>query len=105
MLKVVELHGHLSVPQLETKLGGLTESELEGSCVLVDCLSMTGYDRDARAWFTEWNRQRRELMSGVAVVTDRPAWRMVISAMSLASRQHIRAFDSSRSAARWIDRL
>lgn len=73
--------------------------------LLINCLPMTGYDLDARHTFVEWNRAHQPRILGVAIVTNRPAWHMVIAVMALASGQQMRAFSSLEEAQRWLTSL
>ena len=74
----------------------------DGGCALVvDAREMTGYDVDARARFVEWNSQHRARIRRVAIITDKLAWRAVISAMSLATRQPMKAFSLAEDAEKW----
>ncbi len=95
----IRLTGHLTEEQLDRSLPSIT-----GTCALVvDAREMTGYDVEARRRFVEWNRQHRQHIRRVAVVTTRILWRAVISAMSLASRQTMEAFQSLETAERWAN--
>jgi hypothetical protein len=98
----VELVGHLTSAQLNTTLGSVKLSD-DTDALLVDCLTMTGYDNEARETFVAWNREHKERLQHVAVVTERPLWRMVISAMSLASGQQLRGFATRDEAVAWLN--
>ncbi len=71
--------------------------------VLVECRAMVGYDLDARGAFVEWNARMRARIAHLAVLTDRPMWRLVVSGMALASRQNMRAFANRPDALAWFD--
>ena len=62
---------------------------------------MTDYEREAREAFVEWTRDRPEIRR-IAIVIRKPVWRMVISAMSIASSRTMRAFDDVASARAWL---
>ncbi len=70
--------------------------------LLVDCSGMTGYERAAREAFVHENRELKRYISGVAVVTPNPVYRMVVGAMSLASTQRMRAFAEADEARAWL---
>lgn len=63
---------------------------------------MTDYEREARDAFVEWGRSRTR-MKRVAIVVKKPVWRMVISAMSIASSRDMRAFDTIEAATKWLE--
>ena len=42
-------------------------------------------------------------MKRIAIVVHKPVWRMVISAMGIASRRDMRAFDTMDGAKKWLD--
>lgn len=105
----VELKGHLSVVALTQGLSALDarlrneRSPPDVVVLVVDCSTMTGYDRDARAYFMEWHARHRTQIAKVAVVTQRPLWHGVVLAMGLASRVNMRAFDRREQALAWLD--
>ncbi|NOY91371.1 MAG: STAS/SEC14 domain-containing protein [Deltaproteobacteria bacterium] len=83
---------------------GRAESELRaGTSMIVDCASMDDYDADARALFVDWHREHRKQFGSVAVITDKRLWHMLVSAMSLASGQRMRAFNDLAQARNWLD--
>ncbi len=93
----MKLQGHLSREALDAALPSVS-----GPCaLLVDARAMTGYDLAARTRFVEWNTEHRERIRRVAIVTDKIVWRTVISAMSLASRQPMKAFADAEEAKSW----
>lgn len=98
-IATVQLRGHLTALALESALSAVDSS---ATAVLVDALEMTDYDAEARTAFVAWNRRTRDRIQRVAVVTDKPIWRMVISAMGVASRQKMRAFASKSEAREWL---
>jgi len=69
--------------------------------ILIDATEMTDYEREARDAFVEWSRSRPN-MKRIAIVVNKPMWRMVISAMGIASRRDMRAFDTPESAMKWL---
>ena len=95
----VQLRGHLTALALESALSAVDAS---AQALLVDALEMTDYDAEARSAFVAWNERVRDRIQRVAIVTDKPIWRMVISAMGVASRQKMRAFGSTREAREWL---
>jgi hypothetical protein len=104
----MELQGHLTDTVLEAALVSVTGRLVGGTTsfrLLVDCLRMTGYDSAARALFVEWNKKHRRRIERVAVLTEKVIWHMVISAMSLASRQDMRPFTDRAAALGWLQRI
>lgn len=102
---VVTLRGHLTVSALERELAPIERQLGDGPHpVIVDASAMSGYEEDARSRFVDWSRRHRDRIAGIAIVTDRLMWRMVISAMSVASTQEMRAFDSLDAARAWTER-
>jgi len=99
---VIVLEGHLTEESLETELGkadaALKTHVGDKLWLIVDALPMTGYDAQARALFVTWNRDRRPRLHGVAIITKRTLWRVVVAAMSLATGQHMRTFDTVEAA-------
>ena len=92
--------GHLERAWLKDTLEGLEVRT--GMGLLVDCSQMTSYEREARTFFVDWHRKNREVIAAVAIVTDNMLYRMIISAMSMASGQTMRAFDDVSSAQHWL---
>jgi hypothetical protein len=66
---------------------------------------MTGYDAAARSLFVSWNKLNRERFVGIAILTRNRLWHMVISSMSLASSQRMKAFGSAEEATVWLSQL
>ena len=99
---VVTLRGHLTTAALQGELARV-DSLLGGtsSGLLVDASQMTGYDDAARALFVAWNTERRQQIPRVAIVTERTLWRVVIAAMSLASKQEMSVFADRGAAEAW----
>lgn len=99
---VVRLQGHLTEAELRSALATATAGAVAPFPVLVDCIEMTSYELAARHAFVEWNRANKERVTSVAVVTDRSMWKIVVSAMVIASGQSMRAFDSHDRASAWL---
>ena len=97
------LLGRLTRSKLEEALSKIPD-DLEGFGLLVDCTNMQSYDADARSTFVEWNRKNATRIAKVAVVTNRSLWHMVVSAMSFASSQDMRAFGEPSEAYDWMKR-
>jgi hypothetical protein len=100
-ITTVDLAGHLTAESVDATLGSVDVPDCD-CALLIDCMHMTGYDNEARERFVVWNREHKERLRRVAVVTDKPLWRMVISAMSLASGQQMRGFASRGEAEQWL---
>ena len=101
----VEFVGHLTVAALGDAVAPLeVRLSLPGVRfgLLVDCRRMTGYDGEARAGFIRWNRAQRARVDRVAVVTANLLWHMVVSAISLASEQKMKAFTDTGPARAWL---
>jgi hypothetical protein len=98
-IATVQLRGHLTVLALEAALAAVDTS---ATALLVDALGLTDYDAGARTAFVAWNERVRDRVERVAIVTDKPLWRMVISAMGVASRQKMKAFDTEATARAWL---
>jgi len=73
--------------------------------LLVDCSAMTDYEGEARRLFTEWNANNKHRVQGVAVVTDKLLWHMVVSTIALASSQTMKAFSEIDEAHAWLASL
>jgi len=98
---VMVLQGHLTRSSLLTVFadaGPQIDRAACERCLIVDCLTMTGYDPDARSEFVRWVRERKPLLRCVAIVTDKVLWRMVVGAMGLASQVPTQAFDTRDQA-------
>ncbi len=106
MTPIVQAHltGHLTQASL---LRALNSAVLDDArlCLIINCLPMTGYDLDARHTFVEWNKAHRPRISGVAVVTTKSAWQMVVAVMAMASGQQMRAFVTLDEATAWLASL
>lgn len=101
----LRLIGHLTLEQLDARLAPLSLrfAKVSGRVpVVVDCSQMTGYDTAARRRFVDWNRQHKTTVSRLGIVIRNPLWKMVISAMSLASGEVMRSFASITEARAWV---
>jgi hypothetical protein len=98
------LEGHLTQASLLRCLNAAVFDQAR-SCLLINCLPMTGYDLDARHTFVEWNKVHRARVAGVAIVTTKPAWQMVVAVMAMASGQQMRAFTTLDDALAWLTLL
>lgn len=96
------LQGHLDVANLDRALAELEGRITPGTRLIVDCTEMTDYDGDARAHFVTWHREHREHIAAVAILTHKPLWHMIVSAMALASGQRMKAFDDRGAAHAWL---
>lgn len=106
-VKLVEipLEGHLTEPALAATLSAAAQ-QIEPPCAMVvDCLAMDDYDPDARRAFVEWHKAHKARVSAVAILTSKASWRLVISAMALASGQRMKPFADRASAEAWIRSL
>ncbi len=98
-IATVSLQGHLTKPMLETALSAV---EASATALLVDATDMTDSDAGAREAFVSWNDRMRGRVGRVAIVTGKPMWRMVITAMGMASRQKMKSFDTISAALAWL---
>jgi hypothetical protein len=98
----VELVGHLTAEKLKVALAKAEASPAAKIALLVDCLTMTGYDGEARALFVGWHKGMQRRVTRTAIVLNQPFWRIVISAMSLASSAPMHAFDTYHDAEKWL---
>ena len=97
----VAFEGTLNLDELNESLSSLA---LDAPApLLIDCTAMEGYDEDARSAFTEWMKANAAQLGAVAVVTDRPLWRPVLSAIGLAAKKEIKIFDEARVAQAWLE--
>jgi hypothetical protein len=99
------LRGHLSESALVAELDR-ADHELLGvtnrPVLVVNCLTMTGYDSAARSMFVSWNSRQKRKFLCVVVITENKLWHMVVSSMALASGQKMKAFNTLALAAPWI---
>ena len=78
--------------------------DLRGAGILVvDCTEMNGYTPEARRAFVAWHKLHANRIHQTLIVTDRPLWRMVISAMSMASKSEMHAFATVEELDEWLD--
>jgi hypothetical protein len=98
----ITLTGHLNEDALRHELSSVQSLlGVARRVLIVDARQMTGYDAAARSLFVDWNARFRDRILGVAIVTTKPLWRMVIRAMSLASKQIMIPFSSLQEAQSW----
>jgi hypothetical protein len=88
---------HLTGETLARAIGSIGDDLGTARTIIFDALGMKDYTPEARNTFIDIVR---DLAPGtrVAVVTDRPMWRIVISAMALAAAREIRVFTARRAA-------
>ena len=101
----VVLRGHLTAATLTEALHPVGE-KLRGqpgsACLLFDCRTMTGYDREARQMFVDWHRGSAAHVLRIAIVTDNPLWPLVVSTMALATGKQMKAFSIKQAALNWL---
>lgn len=98
----ITLDGHLTRDKLESALANVPgEGEIG---LLVDCLSMTSYDADARTHFVDWHREMGTRIRRTAIVMENPLWKVVITAMRLAARAEMQSFAHANEAMAWLER-
>jgi len=101
----IELEGHLTYDTLSRALAPISlklESSYDRKLFLVDCRRMRSYDGAARSLFVEWNRTHRKRFRKVAIITEKVAWKLVVSTMSLASGQQMKTFLSPPEGEAWL---
>jgi hypothetical protein len=101
----IELAEHLSAAALAAALAPVTAklaASRERKVLLVDARRMDGYDPAARTLFVEWNALHRRRFRKVAIITEKIAWKMVVSTMSLASGQRMKTFLSQAEGEAWL---
>lgn len=102
----VELVGYLTPQALHAELErGLDQGQWPGRppSLVVDCMGMTDYELGCREVFVSWASEHRATLFRIAVVTDRPLWHMVVSAMAVSSGLEIRTFEKLDEAIEWAD--
>lgn len=102
----IALRGRLTARDLSAALEPAERALRERTdaiVMLVDCSAMTDYDTAAREAFVAWNKANRKRVAKLAVVTTKPLWHLVVSAMALASGQNMRAFSDRPSASAWLE--
>lgn len=90
------LEGHLTREALDRAFAAFEDrlSADDPAVLVVDALSMTGYDAAARERFVEFASMHRHALAKIVILTERRLWRVVISAMSLASGMPMQVFGS-----------
>jgi len=94
------LQGQLTRDALALELRRAEAELREDSSMIVDCVAMEDYEPEARVLFVNWHRKHR--LQRVAVITENRLWHMLVSAMSLASGQRMRAFSEVPAAREWL---
>jgi hypothetical protein len=106
MTHKITLTGHLTNDTLLRELAIATEVlEMQPERplgLLFDVLQMTGYDQEIRTSYIEWHRRHHRRLGRVAVVTTSSLWRVVVSAVGLATRGQVRTFPTVEQAAVWV---
>jgi hypothetical protein len=98
----ITLEGHLTREKLEKSLETVDgEGRID---LLVDCLTMTSYDADARSLFVEWHRKNDDRIGRTAIVMNNPLWKLVIATMRLAARVPMQSFPNASEALGWLER-
>ena len=101
----LSLVGHLTESALAATLDR-TDREIRAATnrptLVVDCLTMSGYDSAARSLFVSWNSRHKRKFLCVAVITKNKLWHMAVSSMALVSGQKMRAFNALADADPWI---
>lgn len=78
------------------------ETSSERRVLLVNARRMNSYAPDARTLFVEWNVAHRKRFRKVAIITEKIAWKMVVSTMSLASGQRMKTFLTPAEGEAWL---
>lgn len=95
------LSGHLSRESLDAAIGQIEDqlSMFDPCHLVVDALEMTGYTGEARQRFVDFAREHGDALGRISILTTKPLWRVVISAMSLASGKTMRPYASHEELA------
>lgn len=97
--RFVQLPEALTVESLEATLTrDLGPTPPRCDRIVFDATGMQTYTSDARAEFIRFVRGLPK-ETRIGVVTDRPLWRMMLSAMSLAASREIRVYSTRAEAA------
>lgn len=104
VILTIKLEGHLTETSLRAAFRGAESPALGRYGMLVNCFELQSYELASREAFVEWHKRERARIAGVAILTTRAVWHMVIGAMAVASGQAMRAFDKEREARAWLTR-
>jgi len=102
----MRLPERLTATSLAQSIAGILPELDPGEPVLlvVDALDIASYTAEAREDFVEFARRHTNSIERFAILTDRSLWRVVISAMSLASGMSMHAYPSRVELNRALDR-
>ncbi len=92
----ITLVDRLTQQSLSAALAAIEDELHRGDRVhlVVDALAMTSYTTEARELFVQFARRESGRIARFSILTDRSLWRVVISAMSLASGVPMHAYPS-----------
>jgi hypothetical protein len=102
------LEGHVTAESIQVTLDDVTRrlaAAPRPSVLLIDLLVMKSYEPACRTAFTSWYRRNAHFIRAVAGVTDRASWRVIISAIGLATRGQFKSFDAIGPALEWAKSL
>lgn len=102
------LDGHLTAESITATLAGVARRlELAGrpSVLVIDLLGMESYEPACRVAFTGWYKRNSAAIRAVAGVTNRASWRVIISAIGLATKGQFKSFEVVDEAMRWAHAL
>lgn len=98
----MKFRDRLTSVTVNAEFRGLNISKGKSYGLIVNCLSMTGYEMDARGAFVEQNKRIRDALVGTAILTTNQLYRMVIGGMSLATDLPMRSFSKRAEAVDWL---
>lgn len=103
---VLFLNGEVTVASLNESLRPV-EAELKRGkrALLVDLRRANPFHKDARDHLVRWSKQRSDVITAMAVVSEKTSLRMVIKAVSLLRGKPMKAFVEPIAATAWLNQL
>lgn len=98
------LEGHVTAESIQVTLDDVSRrltAAPRPSVLLIDLLAMKSYEPACRTAFTGWYRRNAHLIRAVAGITDRASWRVIISAIGLATKGQFKSFEALDAAIGW----
>jgi len=99
----VEVQGYLTADEFASKLQSVSRRIQPGSKVAVvfNVARMTGYEPEVRDTYVRWHKGAKPHIGRVAVVTEKPMWRLVVATLGMATGGTTKAFEKVDDALRW----
>lgn len=103
---VLFLNGEVTVTSLVESLLPI-EAELKRGkrALLVDLRRASPFHGDARDHLVRWSKQRSDVISAMAIVSEKTSLRMMVKAVSLFGGKPMKAFVEPIAATAWLNRL